>query len=140
MAIVYPSLYGGAPPVSTRIIPLKEGSPHFLRSVCPLPGCQRSSSTGSSPLVNIPAGYWLILCSCLLTVQYVHQHLTADVFLMSFPFCHSLSGAGHPDRDRNPIPELSDARFWSRASSYISFICNYAATGLPMSPSIFCPS
>ena len=31
---------------------------------------------------NIPAGYWLILCSCLLTVRYAHQHLAVDVFLM----------------------------------------------------------
>ena len=55
---------------------------------------------------NIPAGYWLILCSCLLTVRYAHQHLAADVFLMLIRFCHSLTGAGHPDRDRNQISEF----------------------------------
>ena len=56
---VYPSLYGDAPPVSTRIISVSRG-PNFLRSTYPQPGCQLSSSTGSCPLEKIPADYWLI--------------------------------------------------------------------------------
>ena len=58
-----PSLYGGAPPVSTRITLRLQRGPNFLRSVCPYPGCQRSSFSGSCPMVTISAGYWLILCS-----------------------------------------------------------------------------
>jgi hypothetical protein len=45
-------------------------SPHFLRSTYPQQGCQLSSFTGSCPLENIPADYWLILCKFfLLTVS-----------------------------------------------------------------------
>jgi len=32
---IYPSIYGGAPPVSTRISAHFCTSPHFLRSTCP---------------------------------------------------------------------------------------------------------
>ena len=39
--------------------------PNFLRSACPLPGCQLSSFTGSCPMENVPAGYRLLLCISL---------------------------------------------------------------------------
>ena len=52
-------------------------SPHFLRSTYPQPGCQLSSFTGSCPLENIPADYWLILFIISLTDLSGMSHVPA---------------------------------------------------------------
>ena len=47
----------------------------------------------------------------LLTIRFPYQHLTADVFLICSPSCHSPSGAGLPVRDRSQI-----STFWGPGS------------------------
>ena len=79
MAFGYPSLYGSEPPVSTRITVSLPPGPHFLRPACPYPGCQLSSFTGSCPMDNIPADYWLIRYNSLPTPASILQHLSVGV-------------------------------------------------------------
>ena len=73
-------------------------------------------------------------------IRFSQQHLSADVFLMYIPFCHSLSGADHPDRDRNQISEYRTPDSGREQAVTILLESFYAATGLLISLSIFCPS
>ena len=105
MAIVYPSLYGGAPPMSTRIIPQWGVLTSFVPSV-------HNQGASVAPLQGLalrnkflPATGSFFVVACL-AVCVVHQHLTADVFLMFIPYCLSLTGIGLPDRDRNQMPDF----------------------------------
>lgn len=138
MAIVYPSLYGGAPPVSTRIIPQWGVLTSFVPSIHNQ-GASTAPQQGHAlrkKFLPATGSFFVVVC---LAVCFVHQHLAADVFLMFFPYCRSLPGAGLPDRARNQIPDFQMPGSGHEPARF-KFLFYYAASGLLISPSIFCPS
>ena len=133
MAVHLPCL-PGSPSVSRRV-PTSFVPPAHIQGVI------LALLQGRAPWSQLPADYWLILSCLLADSSSCSPAPFGGRFLMSFPFRHSLSGAGLLLVTGTGPLIRSAARFRPQAvATLCPDSCCQAAVGLRMSPIIFAAS